>query len=776
MASDITIFFTTKASNGNDPNFFTEIELKYQTELLCEADKDLKCVLKKHDKVKLAGSDKERFKLFQRMCECDRNLSDQESKSKKIQIYGTWLSDDPAQSTTNASSSINLKNKVVPTDKSTKFRVAVWEFPYYYSPTNERGADTVLTAPISKLYLPNFINTIFIIGENASGKSILLSSLGVTGILKPRDVLVVSPAQAIAKDDSSGSYYKSSHKPVEPSSIDIDLMTQILDSGQEQTLYNRFKSIAHGWEIELVKASYIKTLKQENDMNPGNYPLTSVFFKRIVPDSRETVAFYRYESVSDGIRQIFHVLLRCWDISCYQTVCLDEPESHLHPCLYCGLVREIISALGWGDPKNLAEKKLIIATHDFHLIDLLANLPEVHGVVFEISSTPIQNAPKNLKELIIGYDSTAQASGADNQLNAPLFSSIKLDCNSLDVFDCSQNRSNLITFSSSLIECMTGTAPLVLFCEGSESKKNIDSALYSLLFDRNKIEIRAVHGGYSAVQKKTIATREAQKVLRSPRHYYGLCDRDRNLGISVPDVIVLPVAEAENLFWMPELWPLFSKMLNQIGPSLSSTTFNSKKEKFWKEFQKLTGRRIFYYMIEYEACHYSGLAKQDTPEEARQNAMRNFKDQPHMLQIKMKNLRTNRLDCRIKFHKQWKDALNDARKYTLAYIDGKGDKEIIKKLYDCKQPTLKFDDLVKSPTENDEKIVLGSPIPSLSPKALLCALVRLSRCERETDISFLAYYHLLNEKEVLDIMEKTVFALKQSCLKSCCSHILFPEA
>ena len=100
-------------------------------------------------------------------------------------------------------------------------------------------------------------------------------------------------------------------------------------------------------------------------------------------------------------------------MSTYRNICLDESESHVHPRLYYALVCDIIAQIGWSESKTSNDTKLIVVTHDFYLINLLANIPEVNGVVFEINSTPIDKAPKTTKELL-DYDHTKQAMGAKN--------------------------------------------------------------------------------------------------------------------------------------------------------------------------------------------------------------------------------------------------------------------------------------------------------------------------------------------------------------------------
>ena len=126
----------------------------------------------------------------------------------------------------------------------------------------------------------------------------------------------------------------------------------------------------------------------------------------------------------------------------------------------------------------------------------------------------------------------------------------------------------------------------------------------------------------------------------------------------------------------------------------------------------------------------------------------------------MKEHRICRLDKRIELHKKWENTLNDARKYSLAFIDSKNDESRLKSLYNCKQPKENFDDLVKLSAENDYESESINPDLSLSSERLLCELVRLSRSKDETDPSFRAYFYLLNEKDIIDLSEKTIFSLK----------------
>ncbi|CAF1220090.1 unnamed protein product [Rotaria sp. Silwood1] len=109
---------------------------------------------------------------------------------------------------------------------------------------------------------------------------------------------------------------------------------------------------------------------------------------------------------------------------------------------------------------------------------------------------------------------------------------------------------------------MTYNTQIVLFCEGKAT--SIDSKIYTLCFDPKKVEIRPVAGGFADVQKKTLAAKNAADLLRSKRLYYGLCDRDRNIVIALTDVCMLPVAEIENMFWMPDMWSLYEDMLLQL--------------------------------------------------------------------------------------------------------------------------------------------------------------------------------------------------------------------
>ena len=234
------------------------------------------------------------------------------------------------------------------------------------------------------------------------------------GLAKEDGTLVLLSVRPVAKDDSNGSYYTYSHKPMKPSKEDIECIEKLArDPDKENKLCERFRNIAYGWEIEFRKnQKTTSTCRTTTDVNEKDR-LTSVYFKCIDPQSKQTVAVYRYESVSDGIRQIFHILLQFSDMSTYGNICLDESESYVHPRLYHALVCDIIAQTGWSESKTSNDTKLIFATHDFHLIDLLANIPEVNRVVFELNSTPIDEVPKTTKELL-DYDHTKQAMGAKN--------------------------------------------------------------------------------------------------------------------------------------------------------------------------------------------------------------------------------------------------------------------------------------------------------------------------------------------------------------------------
>ncbi|CAF1086302.1 unnamed protein product [Didymodactylos carnosus] len=176
---------------------------------------------------------------------------------------------------------------------------------------------------------------------------------------------------------------------------------------------------------------------------------------------------------------------------------------------------------------------------------------------------------------------------------------------------------------------MTDAAPRVLFCEGEQASQSIDFRLYSLLFDANKIEVRPMEGGCEGVRVKTKPAQSASEVLRSPRHYFGIRDRDRNFGIAQRFIVILPIAEIENLFWVPKLWPLFHKMLKALGKNVSEDHVRQKKNEFWNKFRSLLKTRMYYYMSEYAQDHYKNLHQEKQPRKNQRNdRIRDHKDNP----------------------------------------------------------------------------------------------------------------------------------------------------
>lgn len=627
---------------------------------------------------------------------------------------------------------------------------------------------SVVSAKLEYWYLPNYINTVFLIGENGSGKSLLLSRF----CYKNDQILVIEPAKVLYKSESEGPYRGDFHKPMQPTEDDQKRIKG-LTKDDEKMIRDRFKKITKQWEIEFKNGT--------------------VYFYKLSEEGIKA-AIYLYESVSDGIRQIFRTILRYPDLKKYDIICLDEPESHLHPSLYCSLIQDIVLRLSvvvahpiektplskkakrktkkkasaapkavtpfittstgaittseqqWQLRQEMQSTKLVIATHDFQLIDMLSRLPCVHGIVMEITSKPVPHAPKTTEEL----NRTSRPRGSDNQLNSSLWSVVDTKCSSDVIFDQTKNKHSLIEYSSSLLKCMANITPIVLFCEGNDEQSK-DFKLYSLLFDPDKLKVQPSGKGYAEVRDKTNAAKKAKEILHQmtiPTRYYGICDRDRNLNIQFEDIAMLSVPEIENLYWIPPLWKYYKNILVELTCPSSEIVenYNQNKEKFWKEFSSFIKESLYYYLAEYAIASYQQKTKTMIPK-----LPSNTKDKRKEL-IDIVDKFVSGLHAETaEFSKEWNDVLEDAKKYSKAWeeVPKPASNEVFKAIYMSLSPTnmIEFNEYLTRESIN-------------TPKAYFQAFIQLSESTDEDHQGFTSYYYLLNEKRIIHFLSETIFQLR----------------
>jgi ABC-type branched-subunit amino acid transport system ATPase component len=475
------------------------------------------------------------------------------------------------------------------------YTLDIWPFPNKLTPKNKDESSSeqpetsnrrsVRESTLQYWYLPNHINTVFLIGENGSGKSLFLQRYRE----ECADLCLICTAPNISKDLTAGPLNKNIQKRVRPPKTDRELIDDLTEEGQA-TVSECFKRITEKWKIEFRK------IKNQ----------TEVYFTRLSNDQPHIPTEFRYEQGSDGLRQILRAVLHFPFLSKCKIICLDEPESHLHPRLYYSLVRELMNHLPSADGP-FESPKLVIATHDFHLIDSLICMqqPRIRGVVMEMQLDTLTEYSSDSTDTGIAY-----SEGIKDQLDLPLRSIIFTRCNSDFIFDAEKSQDTFVEYSSALLETMIYTSKMVLFCEGTYG--SIDCKIYPLLFDSKQVDIRPV-GSSVDVEKKTLAAKNSADLLRSRRLYYGICDRDRNLVKNVEDICVLPVAELENIFWVPEMWSLYPKMLEQLK-SYDEISYRNSTHGFWRAFRALVCLNLYHYMCEYAVTDQKQRSKIDEPQ------------------------------------------------------------------------------------------------------------------------------------------------------------------
>jgi hypothetical protein len=567
---------------------------------------------------------------------------------------------------------------------------------------------------------------------------------------------LIAPAPNIPKDETGGLHQKYVQKRVKSKKTEREMINE-LNEHDIKTVRECFQRITEKWQLKFIQ------IAQQRE----------VFFTRLSDDDdRIPLRDFWYEEASDGLRQIFRTVLHFPSLSEHKIICLDEPESHLHPRLYCSLIKELLQHLPkTDDPYH--RPKLIIATHDFHLIDAIVRMStaNIRGLVMEMRLTPL---PKDL-DIAADTSKSTHRVGAESQLDEPLRSIISTHCISSFVFDANKNQESFVEYSSALMETMTYNAPIVLFCEGKPD--SIDSKIYSLFFDPCKIDVQPAGGGYAQVRNKTLAAKNASDLLRAKRSYYGLCDRDRNLAINYTDVCMLPVAEVESIFWIPDMWPLYPDMLKQLDSydKNDEIDYNNNTYKFWRAFRATICLNLYHYMCEYAIADLKHQTKVPVPNLIKTS--RNDKSKlPSNVQQTMsltgkQTLMDNYLRAHTKilskFEQEWRDTLN------YAFETSTNLEKAYESTSDLKQrppETPKFP-LNIPPINNkdaekmtvDDLVVIVDNEKRLSPKHLLYAFFQLAgypgtkdgkNKSEDDDVSLRDLYEPTDSVETKEVKEK----------------------
>lgn len=491
--------------------------------------------------------------------------------------------------------------------------VRVWRFPAGLRPTafdtgkmkstaqQRQPGTSIKDTPLRYQLLPESVNTVFVIGSNGSGKSMLLTrwqmELG-------KRMLYVAPSKVIAKRDTSGTYgAQDKHHPV-PMPADDQTALKTLEGRAKE-----FKKIADAF----TRVVGPRWTVEQNDSVPDG-----VVFLRSDIDSSNVVPLL-YEGISDGLRQIFHVLLQAYhlNLSNYNVLVLDEPEAHLHPALYTRLCDELLQRI----QQSEGNTRLVMATHDFHLVQSIAARPSVRALVMEVSSKCAYPRLKLQANVIYGK---ATAQGANDQTSQALYSDIHVQCTTRHPFARSLSGSLSVQFSPELLLDMTTYTPLVLLVEGEPDGPEM--LLYQLLFDRAKLEIRPAmpYGhekggtyGCTEVRDKMLAARKGAALFQGaqPIKYYGLCDMDRSSvsHAADPNVAVLPVGELENLFWAAPMWshyPSLLRLFTRKSLAEVNAMLSKAKDKFWQRFRETVAKYSAKYLSEYAFAAFDETAQQ----------------------------------------------------------------------------------------------------------------------------------------------------------------------
>lgn len=468
------------------------------------------------------------------------------------------------------------------------FNVRAWTFPKDLTPSPDADDElkSVSDTSLSFHSVPWFVNTVFIIGKNGSGKSLLLAKWA----LQCGYVTLVRPMKVIDKDEPADKYGQNRHRRVKLPTTD-DTVLRKLSKEMRQQLYDEFRN---------ATASEWIPCEQDTTSKMTSWELV---FMRGTSGIR-----LPYEDISDGLRQAFRLLL--WSISQPTTPAvfvLDEPESNLHPRLYTGLFDAIFR-------RHSHHAKFVIATHDFHLIETISRRDSFRSVVFEASATPfIRSFPAGAictpprKTSVSPMAATSPGAGV---LDNPLQSTISTRCLSRAMFALQSSRIQYVSYSPELLLDMIGESRIVLYVEGTYDKS--DYKIFSRIFDPDKVQVRATEArtfekrdsgkNKSEVFKKITGLLSSADVLRFelPSKYYGLCDLDRNFR-QKPDRCVAQhgVPELENLYWTPPMFLFWRKLaVQQFGAAGSDKRFS----KFFDTFRERVRNGISFFTYEY-ACH-----------------------------------------------------------------------------------------------------------------------------------------------------------------------------
>jgi hypothetical protein len=126
---------------------------------------------------------------------------------------------------------------------------------------------------------------------------------------------------------------------------------------------------------------------------------------------------------------------------------------------------------------------------------------------------------------------------------------------------------------------MTNHPFIAVFCEGN--KESLDYSLLSLIFNKRKVMLQP-SGSCGEVKKRVdVSKRTLESVLslKLPTSYCGTVDRDRGYSKMQVGVIRWPIAEIENFFWHPSLWPIYEMILNRIE-NVDADEIGKRKNEF----------------------------------------------------------------------------------------------------------------------------------------------------------------------------------------------------
>ncbi len=494
-------------------------------------------------------------------------------------------------------------------DKTTKF-ISVWRLPFFLTPDDSRAGNQqpagthsfqtpkkVSVTPairsgsknnplkerkdckLAYQFVPAHINVVFMLGSNGSGKSLIIEKWHQES---PKDLLVIEPEPSISKKVHGKNYgFDGAERHISIPQDDLQTLNDHINKGKFPELASLFFRLTSGrWNLL-----------------QDNHSSNLVLFCR-QEDHGRSVPF-TFGMVSDGLRQLFHIilLLKRQTTDLPRIVVLDEPESHLHPALYLNLVKELLL------PQFLQKgSKLVIATHNFHVVEAISVIEVVHPIVVEVSSKWSDYYQGRIGDQY--YSETTRDK---------LLSDVSVNCYQSQVFLQSEIK-NPPAYSPELMQDMTNQKRIVIYCESIVDGP--DSQLYSLMFDTSQVEIRsaALHKeknsshGCAEVKARVSAARKARELLQtqSPVLYYGIRDRDRNIfhgQETDQDLIILPCAELENVLWNPSLWPALPfilSFLEEIYPPLNvKEIVEARLKEFAEKAQNQIRQKFLMHLTEY---------------------------------------------------------------------------------------------------------------------------------------------------------------------------------